>query len=1033
MTNHREKASSARSLFLRMAALLPILLSFVSPGAAGGPKYIAGTTYFDPSVTGKPLVWDQGQVRYFTDQGDLSPLLPNASANAFVANAFTVWSSVPTAAIVATNGGQLAEDVNGTNVNRNADGTLSIPTDIQPAATGTPVGVVYDYDGSVTSAFLGSGAGGASQCFSNAVFGGADDFGDFATIQHALVVINGQCAQQASQLIDVEYRLVRVLGTVLGLGWSQLNLNVVTAKPLPTAADFAGFPVMHYADQWSCVPITRCYAAPYTLAADDIASISRLYPVTAQNASNFPGKQKFATTTGRIHGGVWFTNAAGVASYPMQGVNVVARWIDPSTGEASHRYSISSVSGFLFTGNSGNAITGFSDALGNPFSNWGSTETSVEGFFDLAGLPFPNGATSAQYELSVEGIDPMWSAGVGPYVPNQVSLSGTSAPIIVTLTPGTDIAQDILMAGTVQPLPLWAKAATWNSPAPIAASGDWMSSLSSYGAAPYFSLAAQGNRTLSVTVIALDELGIPTEVKTQPVIGMWSAADPVGTSPPAFTTSPFNTASAGVTRLDAQVLASGNFVIGISDLRGDGRPDYTYHAHVLYGDSASRSRVGVNGGPIFLSGIGFAPGLAITMGSSQLNPFAISAGQMILNLPPKPDGVQNISISDPTTGAYSGMTGAVTYGAAPSDNVVLISKSNPPTPVGTQAANPVSVQVLASGNVLTPVGGATIVWSSTNGATLSACGGATSCSVVTDESGMTATSVTPVASGSAIITAALAPASYSPAKSVATTVSSSGSQIVNSNISVAAGASLSIPLTARVVNNGMPLSGMTVNFQIMKGVATLSAASAGTNANGYATTSLSFTNLTVNVQVSACVAPGNTQCQSFYVFPVPTSQQQLQPVSGSAQLIQTGQLFQPIVARVIDSSTPPNNVIGATVTFQSTVLRPGAETSGPSSGETESGDPGMPIILAENQANVLTDANGLASVLPSLGNFTGRLQLDITALAGTGILNYALEAVPAAYESTSAAEPASPGKTAPDPFRSLRLVDRSRQLIPAQE
>lgn len=55
-----------------------------------------------------------------------------------------------------------------------------------------------------------------------------------------------QRALQSSQLTDVECRLVRVLGSVLGLGWSQLNLNVITGNPSATPDDFAGFPVMHY-------------------------------------------------------------------------------------------------------------------------------------------------------------------------------------------------------------------------------------------------------------------------------------------------------------------------------------------------------------------------------------------------------------------------------------------------------------------------------------------------------------------------------------------------------------------------------------------------------------------------------------------------------------------------------------------------------------------------------------------------------------------------------------------------------------------
>jgi hypothetical protein len=434
-------ASTARVFLFRLCLAVAVVLAFAIIVRAGGPKCIAGSSYFDPSATGQPLTWPMGQITYYTDQGALSPILPNASANNFVAAAFNVWTSVPTAALAATSPGSLSEDVNGTNVIVNADGTISMPADIQPTATGTPIGVVYDYDGSVTNALLGAGAGGSSQCFFNAVYGGNDNYGSFAAYQHALIVINGQCAQQNSQLTDVEYRLVRVIGGLLGLGWSQLNVNVQSGSPFPTSDDYAGFPVMHFMDVWNCVPITLCYPNPLQLSMDDVAAISRLYPVTAQNQSSFPGKQIFGATTARIHGSVYFTDTHGNRSQPMQGVNVVARWIDPITHQPSRKYAVSSVSGFSFRGNSGNPITGFADSIGNPLAEWGSTNVSVEGFFDLSGLAPP--PTGTQYQLTVEAIDPKWSGGVGPYWPGPVSPSGWFQPVTVTVPPGSDIQQDI--------------------------------------------------------------------------------------------------------------------------------------------------------------------------------------------------------------------------------------------------------------------------------------------------------------------------------------------------------------------------------------------------------------------------------------------------------------------------------------------------------------------------------------------------------------------------------------------------------------
>jgi len=991
MKNHM--ASTVRSLLLRLALTAAIVFVFALLGArAGGPKCVAGTSYFDPTMTGQPLIWPQGLITYYTDQGDLSPILPNSSANTFVANAFSLWTSVPTAALAAASGGQLAEDVNGSNVTVNSDGTISMPADIQPSAVGTPIGVVYDFDGTVTDALLGDGAGDSSQCFSNSSFGGNDSSGTLATYQHALVVINGQCAQQSSQLVDVEYRLVRLLGTVLGLGWSQVNPNVITGTPPATSEDYAGFPVMHYTDPISCSPITRCYPNPYQLTMDDAAAISRLYPVTTQNRSNFPGKHVFAASTARIHGSVWFTDRFGNRTQPMQGVNVVARWIDPTTSQPSRRYAASSVSGFLFTGNEGNPITGVDDALGDPYGEWGSDTSSVEGFFDLAGLQLPAG--TAQYQLTVEPLDPIWSTGVGPYAPFLVTPSGSAQAIVLTVNAGQDVQQDILMQGSAQPVPQ-TSSETWTSPAAIPPAGDWMGSLSGYGDAAYFLLQAQANRTLSVAVKALDEFGNASEAKSQPVVGMWAASDPQGTSPPAFTPSSFNSMVFGVTRLDSQVNTSTNFLVGIADLRGDGRPDYHYEARVLYADSLSPSRVSVAGGPVTVGGTGFSQGLTAAVGRATAAPLTITAQEAILAVPPQGDGLQSITLTDPATGGSTTMTNALTIGAAASDNIVLLSGLNPRTPVGTQAANPVTVRVLEADGV-TPVAGATVGWSATNSLQLSACSGTSSCTVATDQYGQASTWLTPASAGVANVTATLAPGVYSLSKSVNATVSTTQPTTpdeigVPALIWIAQGATLSVPLTARVVSNGTPQNNVTVNFTSY-GAGTLSAASAQTNASGYATVTLSLTQFASSLQVSACVGPG-PPCQTFYGTPVPASALQLLPVAGAGQ-VTTGAAFQPVIVRVTDSSTPPNPVLGATVTFLTTVLRPGGTGPGGGGGETISGNPAMPVILKVNQSSAASDANGLASIVPSSSGFSGPLEVDVAVTAGASAsLDYPLQIV----------------------------------------
>jgi len=970
-------AFTAPSFLLRLAAAAAMIFFVALLSRAGGPKCVAGTSYFNSTTTGQPLVWPQGLITYYTDQGDLSPILPNASANSFVASAFSVWTSVPTAAITAASGGQLAEDVNGTNVIQNADGTITMPADIQPTATGTPVGIVYDYDGSVTDALIGSGAGDSSQCFVNAVFGGDDNYGTSATYQHALIVINGQCALQSSQLTDVEYRLVRVIGEVLGVGWSQVNPNVLSGTPHPVSGDYAGFPVMHETDPLVCVPITLCYANPYRLAMDDAASVSRLYPVTAENQVSFPGKQLFSTVTARIHGSVWFTDDHGNPTQAMQGVNVVARWIDPSTGLPSRQYAAAAVSGFLFTGDAGNPVTGFYDPLGDPLAEWGSNSQSLEGFFDLAGLEPPSGST--QYQLSVEPIDPTWSAEVGAYSPGPVAPSGSAQPIVVTVAPGNDVEQDIVMGSSAQPLPQ--STSTWTAPSPVPVAGDWMTTLGNYGDMAYLFLPAQANRTLSVAVTALDESGKASEMKAQPVVGMWSASDAPGSPAEAFTPSPFNQDIYGMTRLDAQVTTSTTLLIGISDVRGDGRPDYLYHAYVLYGNSVSPPRIGINGGAVTVQGTGFYLGLATEIGSVAVTPLAINAGQMIFAAPAQPDGTQTITISDPASGGSTTMIQALTYGAAASDTIVLLGGLNPSTAVGTQAANPMSVRVLAADGV-TPVGGATIGWSASNGLQLSACSAGSSCSVTSDQNGDAATWLTPAAVGVATITATLAPGVYSPSRSVSVPLNATESTadigVFTPYLWIAQGATVSVPLTARVLSNGVPQNNLSVNFSVVKGSGVLNSATALTSSSGYATTTLTVTQLASLVQVTACVAPTNAPCQTFYATPVPLPQQNLQPVSGTGQ-VSTGAAFQPVVVRVTDSSSPPNPVIAAGVGFQTTVLRP----VGTSSGGVNPTNPPMPVILQVSQSNATSDLNGLASLVPSPGGFSAPLEVDVTITAGT--------------------------------------------------
>jgi hypothetical protein len=982
------------------AVLVAFLVLVVLPQLlyAGGPRYIAGSSYFDPETKGELLTWAQGAVNYYTDPGALSPLLPQAGANALVADAFSRWTSISTAAVSSTLAGSLSEDVNGANVIANLDGTITMPSDILPSAVTKPVAIVYDADGQVTDALLGLGAGGADYCFTNAVFGGPDNLSTDAHIIHALIIMNGKCAQTSAQLPDVKYRLVRILGRVLGLDWSQANLNIITRHPVPTTDDYNGFTVMHALDPDTCVPISVCDPNADLPKMDDRAALSRLYPVTTENQDRFPGKQLFFENTIRIHGAVHFVDSGGSPAQGMQGVNVVARWIDPTSGKASRSAVATSVSGFLFRGNAGNPVNGSTDSAGQNYDRFGSDDASLEGWFDLAGLEVPTGAGSAQYQLSIEALDPLWSQAVGPHGPWQVQPSGAAQPITVTVSKGGDVQQDILMQGSAVQTQDTYGSEDYSSPAPVPSSGDWMGSLSGYGNTDYFRFSAQDKRTLSVEVTAVDETGASSQSKSLPVIGIWALPDPPGTVPPAATPMAFNTLNFGMTRLDAVLFGAGDFRIGVADYRGDGRPDFPYHMRLFYADSVTPARASVGGGtPLTVNGFGFRPANTAAVGTTNAAMLAVSPTQVMMSAPALADGVRAITLSDSATGSTSTMTDVLTYGAGPDDGIGLIAGSNPATPMGGVAANPIRVGAYAPDGV-TPVAGASIFFSVTPVAALGACGGAASCTLLTDESGQASTRVTVLSAGTMTITAALAPASYNPAKTVQAALQGMSSALdialTSPYVWIAQGASLDVPLTARVLSSGSPVAGRTVKYQVVKGSGTLTFTTITTNASGDSNNTVHLSNMSADVWVSACVEPGDSPCQTFYLTSVLSSALRLQPVAGSIQVIPAGQNFQLVTVRVTDSSAPPNPVRGVGVVFEQMVCRLDASSpvvEGP--GDTIIIRHPTPVIVSSSQTTVQSDTNGLASVTPSTSGAQGAAEIAGTATAGSSTLSFALKSL----------------------------------------
>src|SRR2546430_16814035 len=86
-------------------------------------------------------------------------------------------------------------------------------------------------------------------------------------------------------------------------------------------------------------------------------------------------------------------------------------------------------------------------------------------------------AAVARNELTVEAIDPLWSQALGPYGPWQVQPSGTTPPIVVTVSRGGNLQQDILMPSSAVHAPDWFETADFTSPAPPSPPGQWLAGL----------------------------------------------------------------------------------------------------------------------------------------------------------------------------------------------------------------------------------------------------------------------------------------------------------------------------------------------------------------------------------------------------------------------------------------------------------------------------------------------------------------------------------------------------------------------------
>lgn len=869
---------------------------------AGGPKYIAGTTYFNAAVLGQPLRWAGGRVNYYVDQGPLSSTVTNTQATAMVDAAAALWNAVPTAGVTLTDMGALNEDVNGSNIQVNSSSQIIAPADITPAATNYPIAVIYDSDGSVIDAIFGATTSQPNACQNNGVYVWLDNFNTDATFAHGVILLNGLCATNANMLEMMTWELERAFGRILGLDDSQVNPQAVTNNE---EGGTLGWPVMEPMSGACGASGGACIPDPTVLRYDDIAALSRLYPITSTNLANFPGKQLTAANTISIQGTVSFRTG-----YGMQGVNVVARPLD-ANGNPLYQYTVTAVTGALFNGNHGNPVTGWDDTNGNLLTNWGSNDASLQGFFDLSGIPLPPGVTTANYQITFEAIDPLYilENSVGPYNQGQVEPSGTLNSIsLVNLTAGS--TQTFTVTAANSAVGGYSDAiGTQAQPRAMPEGGMWCGRLSQVGQSDWFNFPVRGNRIFTVVTQALDETGAPTESKALPSIGVWDAFDPVGAT--AVGAAPgLNGDATGETWL--RVATNGDDVvrIGIADLRGDGRPDYAYNGWVLYADTVSPARLPASGGPITILGMGFRLADTVTVGGQAATVTSISPNQITAVVPPAPAGVTgsvDVEVDDqPAFYAAAVIPGGVSYNSGNGDALTLNSAPANTVPIG----EPLPFSVTALGSNLAPAGGVTVIYTVTSGAATLGCG-LPVCSVVATGDGRATMNVTATGTTWSTVTAALTNGSTLQAQFVGGTPAVLSS--LTHQLSLAAGATFTWTVQALVENNGIPLSGQTVTWQNpTSGIAAPTPAAATTNSSGIAAQTLTVGPLAEGqtTSISACLN-GTSQCVTFTAFGARPEYAALEAISGTSQSLAASGTPSQIALRLLDMDGNP--MAGGTV------------------------------------------------------------------------------------------------------------------------
>lgn len=293
---------------------------------------------------------------------------------------------------------------------------------------------------------------------------------------------------------------------------------------------------------------------------------------------------------------------------------------------------------------------------------------------------------------------------------------------------------------------------------------------------------------------------------------------------------------------------------------------------------------------------------------------------------------------------------------------------------GVAAAVPFSVQVLAHDGV-TPLAGRSVTVSVTSGAaSFAGCNGAATCQIVTDAQGMISTAVTPLAAGTITLLAWEGGVQQSVSFTAIPGVSPPQLSVVALSLTtyIAAGATISLPLTAVVTYNALAAASEGVQWTLASGFAA-AATNTVTNSSGITSEPAILGPIAAGAHAIATACAWGNVCGQFDGFGVAASAEAIQVISGAAQSVTGGAPLAPVVIAVVDAAGHP--VAAAAVSIYQTASA--FDGACPATGRCPA------LATLATRATVLTSAiDGTVTVVPLVVPGTAT-QTEIAFSVGT--------------------------------------------------